>query len=46
MGNVQRFINAMESLNNMDWTAGQHVSNDGRMEAVKESCAIFKKSTS
>ena len=46
MGNVQRFINSMESLNNMDWTAGQHVSNDGRMEAVKESCEIFKKSTS
>ena len=45
MGNVQRFINSMESLNNMDWTAGQHVSNDGRMEAVKESCEIFKKST-
>ena len=44
MGNVQRFINAMESLNNSDWTAGQHVSNDARMDAVKESCEIFKKS--
>ena len=43
MRNIQEFINAMESLNGLDWTAGQHVSNDERMESIKESCEIFKK---
>ena len=42
--NIQNFINSGELVTNLSWTAGDHYSNDVRLDSLKETCDIFNKS--
>ena len=42
--NIQKFINSWELVTNLSWTAGDHISNDEKLDSLKETCEIFSKS--